>query len=102
MFPKITVPTRSSESNASLIDQMLCKFKDPKQHLLSCVVKSSLSDHFPYISIFDLLKIVRHRPKFVQINRSDEDSFKALNNEVHSRLLNSNMNPDLFCDPNEN
>ena len=30
MFPKITVPTRSSKSNASLIDQMFCKRKDPK------------------------------------------------------------------------
>ena len=102
MFPKITVPTRSSKFNASLIDQMFCKLKDLTQHLLSCVVKSSLSDHFPYISVFDILKTVRHRPKFVQINRSDEDSFKAFHDEVHSRLLNFNMNPDLFCDPNEN
>ena len=101
MFPKITVPTRSSKFNASLIDQMCCKLKDPNQHL-SCVVKSSLSDHFPNVSVFDILKTVRHRPKFVQINRSHGDLFKAFHDEVHSRLLNSNMNADLFCDPNEN
>ena len=91
MFPKITVPTRSSKSNASLIDQMSCKLKDPEQHLLSFIVKSSWSDHFPYISVFDILKTVRHRPKFLQINRSDEDSFKAFHDEVHWRLLNSNI-----------
>ena len=35
MFPKITVLTRSSKSNASLIDQMFCKLKNPNQHLLA-------------------------------------------------------------------
>ena len=102
MFPKITAPTRSSKSSASLINQMFCKLKDPKQHLLSCVIKSSLSDHFPYLSVFDILRKVKHRPKFVKINRSDENSSKAFYDEVHSRLLNSNMDRDLFCDPNEN
>ena len=102
MFPKTTVSTRSNKSNASLIDQIFCKLKIPKQHLLFFVVKSSLSDQLPYISVFDLLKTVTHRPNFVKINRSDEDSFKAFDDEVHSSLLNSNMNPDLFCDPNEN
>ena len=55
-FPKITVPTRCCKSSSSLIDQMFCKLKDPKQHLSSCVVKSCISDHFPYLSIFDILK----------------------------------------------
>ena len=44
-FPKITVPTRCCKSSSSLIDQMFCKLKDPKQHLSSCVVKSCISDH---------------------------------------------------------
>ena len=70
--------------------------------MLSCVIKSSLSDHFPYLSVFDILKKVKHRPKFVKIYRFSENSFRAFNDEVRSRLLNSNMNPDLFCDPNKN
>ena len=102
MFPKITVPTRSSKSSASLIDQMSCKLKDPKQHLLSCLIKSSLSDHFAYLSVFDIFKKVKQRPEFLKINCSDENSFRAFYDEVHPCLLNSNMNLDLFCDPNEN
>ena len=35
--PKITVPTQCSKSSSSLIEQMFCKLKDPKQHLSSCV-----------------------------------------------------------------
>ena len=81
---------------------MFCKLKDPKQHLISCVVKSNLSDHFPYLSIFDILKIPRHRPKYVKINRTDDSSFKAFCEEVNARLENADFNSDLFRDPNEN
>ena len=36
------------------MDKMLCKPKDPKQNLLFCVIKSSLSGRFPYFSVFDI------------------------------------------------
>ena len=101
-FPKITVPTRCSKSSSSLIDQMFCKLKDPKQHLSSCVIKSCISDHFPYLSIFDILKKTKHAPKFVKINRSDDNSFLAFHDEIKSHFDTFEMDPDLFCDPNIN
>ena len=101
-FPKITVPTRCSQSSSSLIDQMFCKLKDPKQHLSSCVIKSCMSDHFPYLSIFDILKKTKHASKFVKINRSDDNSFQAFHDEIKSHFDTFEMDPDLFCDPNIN
>ena len=102
LFPNITVPTRCCRSSSSLIDQMFCKLKELKHHLTSCVIKSCISDHFPYISVFDILKKSRHTPKFVKINCSDETSFEAFHSEVKSRIENLNMDPDLFSDPNDN
>ena len=102
LFPNITVPTRCCRSSSSLIDQMFCKLKELKHHLTSCVIKSCISDHFPYISVFDILKKSRHTPKFVKINCSDETSFEAFHSEVKSRIENLNMDPDLFSDPNVN
>ena len=102
LFPNITVPTRCCRSSSSLIDQMFCKLKELKHHLTSCVIKSCISDHFPYISVFDILKKSRHAPKFVKINCSDETSFEAFHSEVKSRIENLNMDPDLFSDPNDN
>ena len=96
------MPTRCCRSSSSLIDQMLCKFKELKHHLTSCVIKSCISDHFPYISVFDILKKSRHTPKFVKINCSDETSFEAFHSEVKSHIENLNMDPDLFSDPNDN
>ena len=81
---------------------MFCKLKELKHHLTSCVIKSCISDHFPYISVFDILKKSRHTPKFVKINCSDETSFEAFHSEVKSRIENLNMDPDLFSDPNDN
>ena len=102
LFPNITVPARCCRSSSSLIDQMFCKLKELKHHLTSCVIKSCISDHFPYISVFDILKKSRHTPKFVKINCSDETSFEAFHSEVKSRIENLNMDPDLFSDPNDN
>ena len=81
---------------------MFCKFKEPKHHLSSCVIKTCISDHFPYISVFDILKKTKHTPKFVQINCSDETSFEAFHSEIKSHIESFDMDRDLFSDPNEN
>ena len=54
-FSRITVSARLSKSNDLPIDKMFYNVNDPKQHLLSCIVKSNLSDNFHYISVFDIL-----------------------------------------------
>ena len=56
----------------------------------------------PYLSIFDILKKTMHVPKFVQINRTDANSFQAFHNEIKSQFDTLKMDRDLFCDPNEN
>ena len=96
LFPNITVPTRCCKSSSSLIYQMFCKLKEPQQHVTSCVTKSCISDHFPYLSILDILKTQRHTPKYVKINRTDETSFKAFHSEVKSRIESLDMDLDLL------
>ena len=96
------MPTRCCRSSSSLIDQIFCKLKELKHHLTSCVINSCISDHFPYISVFDILKKSRHTPKFVTINCSDETSFEAFHSEVKYGIENLNIDPDLFNDRNDN
>ena len=54
------------------------------------------------ISVFDILKKTRHVPKFVQINRTNANSFQAFHNELKLQFDTLKMNNDLFCDPNKN
>ena len=74
LFPCITLPTRSSES---LIDQIYCKLKDPKQLVFSCVIDTMISDHYPCFAIVDILKSRKHKPKFVQIHNHDPAAFRS-------------------------
>ena len=60
--------------------------QEPKQHVNFCEIESCISDHFRYISVFDILKTPRHTSKFLKINRSDETYFEAFYNEVISHI----------------
>ena len=62
MFPSITLPTRSS---GTLIDQIYCKLKDPKQLAFSCVIGTMISGHYLCVAIMDIFKSQKHQPKFV-------------------------------------
>ena len=85
-----------------LLTKCFINSKYPKHHLSSCVIKSCISYHFPYLSIFDILKKAKHAPKFLKINRSDDNSFRAFRDEIKSHFDTFEMNPDLLCDPTTN
>ena len=72
LFPSITLPTRSS---GTLIDQIYCKLKDPKQLVFSCVIDTMISDHYPCFAIVDILKTRKHKPKIVQVYKHDPAAF---------------------------
>ena len=88
-FPKITLPTRPSRYNASLIDQLFCKLNNPKQHLISCIIQTQISDHYPYFSLIDILKKKHHRPKFVKINSMNADSLNMFCNDIKDSMKNT-------------
>ena len=101
-FPKITLPTRPSRYNTSLIDQLFCKLNNPKQHLISCIIQTQISDHYPYFSLIDILKKKHHRPKFVKINSMNADSLNMFCNDIKDSMKNTTWNNGLFHDPNDN
>ena len=102
LFPRITLPTRMAARNGSLIDQLFCKIKNPSQHIISCIIKTDISDHFPYFSVLDILKKKNHQPKYVHINNNDENSFREFCNDVSNKFDQISWEQDLFNDPNKN
>ena len=48
LFPRITLPTGISNSNATLIDNFLCKISKHSSNSIAGILLTSLSDHFPY------------------------------------------------------
>ncbi len=53
-YPKITVPTRLTNTRGTLIDHFLCKLTDNTINITSGVLIKRFSDHQPY---FILLKV---------------------------------------------
>ena len=99
LFPSITLPTRSS---GTLIDQIYCKLKDPKQLVFSCVIDTMISDHYPCFAIVDILKSRKHKPKFVQVYKHDPAAFLSFYDELSTRFQDVPLDPDLCADPNDN
>ena len=102
LFPLITLPTRVSKHSSTLIDQLFCKLKDVRKLNSSGIIKSNLSDHFPYFAVVDICKAVIHKPKFVTVNNNSESAFQSFSGEIATTLNNWNLNRSLFNDPNEN
>ena len=52
LFPKITLPTRISNTSCTLIDNIYCRLSNNTMDLSSGIVHSGISDHFPcFVSI---------------------------------------------------
>ena len=65
-FPKITLPTRFAKRSCSLVDQMFCKVPQKERvNITSSIIFSSLSDHFPCITNFNILNGNPPKQKFM-------------------------------------
>ena len=53
LYPQITVPTRFSKFNATLIDNFFCKLKNSGQQNIAGILIRKFSDHQPYFIIIN-------------------------------------------------
>jgi hypothetical protein len=102
-IPKITLPTRLTRNNGTLIDNFLCKISQEFSKTSAGIITYKLSDHLPYFVSLDYLKIKSSSSnKYVKISCSTDANiakFKEylLNENIQSQLDNNNS-----LDPNTN
>ena len=85
-FPKITLPTRLTNNNGTLIDNFLCKLTDCTLDTTSGVLLNKFSDHQPYFTVLNNLTSKHHIPHYVKITKNDKESI----NNFHRALATSN------------
>ena len=102
LFPKLTLPTRFSKNNGSLIDQIFCKFSHATQNSSSGIILSYMSDHLPCFTTLDIFSTSHKCPKYVTINRNDKFSQDKFSDCLQNKLRDSDISRDLCRDPNEN
>ena len=54
LFPQITLPSRLSNTNATLIDNLCCKFDYTTNKTNSGILLNNLSDHQPYFILLNI------------------------------------------------
>ena len=105
LFPKITFPTRTSESGScTLIDNIFCKLSKETLSSIAGILYTSISDHNPYFLSFSRSKNRGNEPpsRYVK-QRVDTESARAayLADLMNSNII-SQLNQDPYCDPNVN
>ena len=67
-YPHITLPTRFSNNNGTLIDKLFCKLNDSAIKPKSGILTKQLSDHQPYITFLNTVPHKEPSPKHIKIN----------------------------------
>ena len=100
--PKITLPTRFSNSHGTRIDNFLYKLSKGFFKSSAGILISSISYHFPYFICLGYNKPVNNVPKLKKIESYDTDCL----NQFKTDLINSNtydkLNKDKDANPNNN
>ncbi len=98
-YPKITVPTRLTNNNETLIDNFLCKLTESTLDTTSGVLINKLSDH-RYFILLNNVDTTDPRPKFIKINKHDKELMQNFHNEILTSNELTSTNDDLTVDPN--
>ena len=99
--PKITLPTRFSNLNGTLIDNFLYKISQRLLKTTAGIILSRISDHLPYFVSLDYVNIkLKNITKLIQVkqqNASNLNNFKA---ELSRTDLLTNFDLSIDADPN--
>ena len=85
-YPRITLPTRLSKSNATLIDNFLCKFTSRFYDHSSGILLSDISDHLSYFICLNSGVSRQNTSVLIEIRPSGEsiDNFRK-------KIMDSNV-----------
>ena len=100
-FPSITLPTRLSIRNGTLIDNFFCKLSDITLNSTSGILIKKFSDHQPY---FIHLKGIfrKQKPKYITKCTYNEQSIHNFTTDLSNLNIASKLNQDINADPNTN
>ena len=101
-IPQITMPTRFSKKNATLIDQIFCRNTKDSSHHISGIIVTSISDHFPCFNSVAIRKKIKVKPKYIKIKKKGYKEMEAFKDEIGSQVKKTHFENNLLSDPNIN
>ncbi len=99
-YPKITVPTRLTNTHGTLIDIFWCKLTDNTLDTTSGVLTKRFSDHQPYFILLNNILTKDSPPVYVKITKQDIESIHNFYNDILTSDKLINLKSDLHEDGN--
>ena len=100
-YPQITLPTRLSERNGTLIDNFYCKLS-PSCNPTSGILIKKFSDHQPYVTFLHSTRKNTPTPRYIQSTTHTEEAYTNLASELNKTDTWGNLNKNPTADPNLN
>ena len=101
-IPQITLPTRFSNKNGTLIDNIFCKLSDSTLQSTSGILTQKLSDHQPYFTCLNTKYHNDRNPKYIKCYTNSEEAVKNTVRHLQSTKIISKLVMDENGDPNTN
>ena len=102
LYPKITLPTRFSSANATLIDNIFTNIKSSTRDNTSGILLKKFSDHQPCFTLIDQTNTYCSdgNLKFVKVVKYTPENIRRMQDEIDKSNLIQIINPSLTTDPN--
>ena len=101
-IPQIMMPPRFSKKNATLIDQIYCRFSKYTSHNTSGIIVTKISDHLPCFSTINYKSNIKLKSKYIKIQKKGRQEILAFQDEIKTQIENNNFDNNLLADPNSN
>ena len=99
-YPRITLPTRFSNRNGTLIDNFFCRLTNSVLGSKAGILINQFSDHHPYFMSINKIKHIDPSPKTISITKYTPLAISNLCNEIAQSNIVQRINTNPFANPN--
>ena len=100
--PKITLPTRFSNTNCTLIDNIFYKGSSNKSVEGSGVLINHRSDHLPCFTYLKFMNSTNRNDKYIYKCNINEQSIKQMQDHLVAQNIYDELDKSMSSDPNLN
>ena len=103
LCPQITLPTRFSNKNGTLIDNIFCKLLPSTQEHCSGILIQKLSDHLPCIMLLNSQTRKKTQPpKYMTIKKLTQHALLNIHNDLEEKNIYEKLDQSFMADVNKN
>ena len=101
-YPHITLPTRFSNNNGTLIDNLFCRIDKYAKQPKSGILTKQFSDHQPCFTFLNNVQLEDKPPKYITIRIQSEQAISNFVHDITSSDVYNKLNQSPTADPNVN